>query len=120
MAPSTRPTTVSATRLLTRPTPCIPDDLEDRTLPKASGTVTLPRHVAWSTPRTFDFDDPADMSVAYEVVMTEGLDEDVRYYIDLDRLLEVWDDLWLSPWVRDAWTEWLQARQLIPQPAEGC
>lgn len=114
MATSTRTTTVSATRLLSRPVPCIPDDLVDRTLPKASGTVTLPRHIAWSAPRTFDFDDPSGMKLAYEVVMTEGLDEDVLFYIDLDRLLEVWDDLWLSPYVRDAWTEWLQARNLIP------
>lgn len=28
----------------------IPDDLEDRSLPKASGKVTLPRHIAWSFP----------------------------------------------------------------------
>jgi len=46
--------------------------------------------------------------------MTEGLDEDLLFYIDLDRLLEVWDDLWAIPYVRDAWTEWLQTRNLIP------
>lgn len=94
--------------------PCIPDDLVDRSLPKAYGVHRLPHHVAWSFPHTFDFDDPARLRLAYQIVMTEGLDEDVLFYIDLDRLLEVWDDLWLSPYVRDAWTEWLQARSLIP------
>ena len=29
----------------------IPDDMEDRSLPKASGWVTLPRHVAWDDAR---------------------------------------------------------------------
>ena len=114
MATSVRTTTVSATRLLSRPVPCIPDDLVDRSLPKASGVQTLPRRIAWSAPYTYDFDDPGHLLLAYQRVMTEGLDEDVLFYIDLDRLLEVWDDLWLSPYVRDAWTEWLQARNLIP------
>lgn len=48
--------------------------------------------------------------------MTEGYEEDVLFYIDLGRLLAVWDDLFLSPYVRDAWTEWLTARGLIPRP----
>ena len=116
MSSTVRPTTVSATRLLTRPPVCIPDEMEDRTLPKASGVHTLPRRVAWSHPRTFDFDDPSRLRLAYQIVMTEGYDQDVLFYIDLDRLLEVWDDLFLSPYVRDAWTEWLSARGLIPRP----
>lgn len=109
-----RPTTVSATRLLSRPPAAIPDRMEDRSLPKASGMHRLPHRVAWSHPRRFDFDNPHDLRRAYEIVLTEGLEEDVLFYIDLDRLLEVWDDLWLSPWIRNAWTEWLTARGLIP------
>ena len=34
--------------------------------------------------------------------MTERLDDDVRVYVDLDTLLDLWDELWLSPHVRDA------------------
>ena len=45
--------------------------------------------------------------------MTEGLDDDVRYYIDLDTLVGVWDDLWLSPHVRERWGAWLRGRGLI-------
>lgn len=119
MGPSTLPVTVSATRLLSRPSPCIPDEMVDRSLPKASGVQKLPHRIAWSAPYTYDFDDPGHLLLAYQRIKIEGLDEDVLFYIDLDRLLDVWDDLWLSPYVRDAWTEWLQARNLIPHSV-GC
>ena len=91
----------------------IPDDMEDRSLPKAGGRVTLPRHVAWSFPYSYDLDKRKQLRACYERVMTEGLDEDVRFYIDLDTLLEVWDELWLSPHVREAWSAWLRDRGLI-------
>ena len=91
----------------------IPDDLEDRSLPKASGKVTLPGHVAWSFPYSYDLDDRKSLRDCYARVMTEGLDDDVRFYIDLDVLLDVWDELWLSPHVREAWAVWLRGRGLI-------
>ena len=91
----------------------IPDDMEDRSLPKAGGRVTLPRHVAWSFPYEYDLDRRKQLRACYERVMTEGLDGDVRFYIDLDTLLEVWDELWLSPHVREAWSAWLRGRGLV-------
>ena len=100
--------------LLLRPV-SIPDDMEDRSLPKASGKVRLPHHIAWSFPFEHDLDDPKQLRSAYQRIMTEGLDDDVRYYIDLDILLRLWDDLWLSPHVREAWSDWLRSRGLLPQ-----
>ena len=91
----------------------IPEDLGDRTLPKARGRVTLPRHVAWSFPYSYDLDEPKQLRACYEQVMTEGLEDDVRRYIDLDTLLDLWDELWLSPHVREAWTAWLRGRGLL-------
>jgi len=91
----------------------IPDDIEDRSLPKASGKVTMPRHIAWSFPYSYNLDSRKSLRSCYQRVMTEGLDDDMLYYIDLDVLLEVWDELWLSPHVRDAWSVWLRARGLI-------
>ena len=91
----------------------IPDDMEDRSLPKASGRVRLPRHIAWSFPFEYDLDNPKQLRSAYERVMTEGLDDDVRYYIDLDILLDIWNELWLSPHVREAWINWLRDRGLL-------
>ena len=81
--------------------------------------MTLPGHVAWSAPRTFDMDNQRQLITMYQTVMTEGLDDDVRYYIDIDVLVELWDDLWLSPYVREAWSAWLHDRGLIDNPA-GC
>ena len=91
----------------------IPDDIEDRSLPKASGVVTLPRHVAWSFPYSYDLDNRKQLRACYERVMTEGLEDDVRLYIDLDTLVELWNELWLSPHVREAWSAWLHSRGLI-------
>ena len=69
--------------------------------------------VAWSFPDGYDLDDRKDLRACYARVMTEGLDDDVRFYIDLDRLLEVWDEMWLTPHVREAWSAWLRDRGLI-------
>ncbi len=49
----------------------------------------------------------------YQLVMTEGGEDDVRRYIDLDHLLEMWHDMWLSPHVRERWDRWLRDRELI-------
>ncbi len=91
----------------------IPDDMDDRSLPKATGTVVLPPHIAWSFPREHNLEDRKQLRYAYERVMTEGLEDDVRFYIDIDVLLDVWDELWLSPHVRDAWYVWLRRRRLV-------
>lgn len=91
----------------------IPADIEDVSLPKASGVVTLPDHIAWSPPYTYDLDDRRDLRRAYARVMTEGLDADVRYYIDVGTLVEVWDELYLAPHVRKRWGAWLADRGLI-------
>ena len=42
----------------------------------------------------------------YEQVLREGTDEDVRYYIVIDELLDLFDDLVLPPAVRQAWVSW--------------
>ncbi len=92
----------------------IPNDLADRSVPKATGLVTLPAHVAWSPPYVYDLDNRSDLRCAYARVMTEGLVDDVRFYIDLETLVEVWDDLYLPSHVRDRWCEWLGDRGLLP------
>ncbi len=37
----------------------------------------------------------------------------VSRYIDLDHLLEMWSDMWLSSHVRERWDGWLRDRELI-------
>ena len=87
----------------------VPEDLDDRSLPKATGRVVLPFHIRWSGPPvTYDLADRADRARVYEQVLREGTEDDVRYYIDPDHLLELWDELVLPPSVRLAWASWLR------------
>ena len=53
----------------------------------------------------FDLGDVADRARVYELVLQEGTEDDVRFYIDADELLLLWDRLVLPPWVRRAWGE---------------
>ncbi|MDQ6615076.1 MAG: hypothetical protein M3083_10075 [Actinomycetota bacterium] len=82
----------------------LPDDVDDSSLQKAAGVVELPAHVSWSGPRfRWDLADRRQRAQVYEIVLSEGTDDDVRRFIDVDELLDVWEDLWLAPHVRHAW-----------------
>lgn len=90
----------------------IPADVDDPGARKATGVVELPHHVSWSgTKRTWDLNDRRQRARVYEIVLTEGTDEDVRRFIDVDELIELWDRLWLSPHVRAAWAKELEHRR---------
>lgn len=86
----------------------VPEDLDDLSLPKASGEVELPPHIRWSGPPiTYDLNDRADRARVYEQVLREGTDDDVRYFVHADQLRELFDELVLPPPVRRAWADWL-------------
>ena len=81
----------------------VPDDLW---FVDAEGerSIELPLHIRWSgPPLTYDLDDRADRARVYEQVLREGTESDVRFYVDAEQLLELWDDLVLPPAVREAW-----------------
>lgn len=107
------PGTVSPTRVLTRSPARIPEGLLDRARPKASGVVRLPAHVAWSPPFEYDLADRRQRLDAYQQVMTEGLDEDVLWFIDVDEVAALWGELHLSPHIRAPWQRWLSAHGLL-------
>lgn len=103
--------------LETRPV-AIPDDVADPSVSKATGQVELPRNVRWSDPPViYDMADRRDRISVYEQVLTEGTEDDVRLFIDVGQLLDLWDDLVSSPRVRIAWQTWLCNRGLL---ATGC
>ncbi len=86
----------------------LPDDVDDPGIAKARGTVTLPQHVLWSGPkRTWDLSDRRQRIQVYEMVLAEGTPEDVKLFIDVDELIDLWRDLWLPPHVRAAWSDHL-------------
>jgi len=87
----------------------VPADIDDSSLDKAGGVIELPVHVSWSGPRIqWDLADRRQRAQVYEIVLSEGTDDDVRRFIDVDQLVDLWDDLWLAPHVRQAWAEHLE------------
>lgn len=87
----------------------VPEDFDDPSIIKATGRVELPLHVRWSGPPiAYDLADRTDRARVYEQVLREGIDDDVRFYIDADQLLDLWDELVLPPSVRNAWQNWFE------------
>jgi hypothetical protein len=84
----------------------VPEVLDDPALGKAKGRVELPLHIRWSGPPvSYDLADRADRARVYEQVLREGTEDDVRLYVDLDQLADLFDELVLPPTVRQAWAE---------------
>jgi hypothetical protein len=52
--------------------------------------------------------DRADRARLYEQVLREGTEDDVRHYVDADQLRDLWDELVLPSYVRQAWAGWLR------------
>jgi hypothetical protein len=90
----------------------LPDDIE--TSPKATGVVALPVRVYWSDrARTWDLSDPRQRARVYEIVMTEGTDDDVRRFIDVDEVTRLWSELYVPQHVRDVWRAFLERTRNI-------
>ena len=47
----------------------------------------------------------------YQIVLTEGTTADVVAFVNRDLLRSVWDELWLSRAVHEAWDNWVQAHR---------
>lgn len=92
----------------------VPDDLDDLSVPKASGRIELPLHIRWSGPPiTYDLDARADRARVYEQVLREGTEDDVRLYVDGEQLRDLFDELVLPPTVRRAWADWLRRHRHV-------
>lgn len=81
-------------------------DLADLRGP-ADGVVMLPLRLYWSPPgQVFDLADPFMLRSMYQVVLGEAIRaEELISYLNRDRLLAVWPDLYLPKGVRRAWEE---------------
>lgn len=94
----------------TRPV-SIPDDVDEPGIVKVAGVVELPSWVRWSgPPRRYDLRNRTDRALVYEQVLSEGTDDDVRTFVVVADLVELWDDLVLPGYVRRAWADWLERR----------
>lgn len=95
----------------------VPEDVDSPVYVKAVGVVTLPAHVRWSgEPKTYDLSKPQDRARVYEQVLREGTDDDVRAFVEVDELAEMWDTLVLPRRVRRAWAGWFQRHRDLDLP----
>lgn len=82
----------------------VPDALPRLTASEALATVVLPLHLNWSDRgRSFNLADRRQRARAYEVVLREGMPEDILAYIDGALLVDLWQELTLPREVRRAW-----------------
>lgn len=83
-----------------------------RTMAKASGVIHLPLHLNWSgANHGYDLSDRGDRARLYERVLTEGTGEDVVFYVDLEQLVDVWNEMVLPAHVREAWQPTIDAQR---------
>ena len=76
------------------------------------GIVELPIHLYWSDDNNrFDLSKRARLRSMYQIVLTEGSTDDVVALLSRSLLLDVWDELWLSPAVHESWDAWVQAHR---------
>ena len=87
----------------------VPDDLCE--FGPVAGLVELPLSICRSGPRIqFDMANPRHLRRVYEQVLRECTDDDVRRYVRASVLVDVWDELFLPPLVRDASAGWFAHR----------
>ena len=84
----------------------------DATSGPTGGVVELPFHLYWSDDNNrFDLSKRARLRSMYQIVLTEGTTVDVVAFVNRDLLLSVWDELWLSRAVHEAWDSWVRAHR---------
>jgi hypothetical protein len=71
------------------------------------GKAVLPLRLFWSPPgRVFDLDYPESLRAMYERVLGEAIRADeLAEWLNGDRLIAVWPDLYLPKGTRRAWEE---------------
>lgn len=81
-------------------------DLADLRGP-AGGMLVLPLRLYWSPAgRVFDLDDPFMLRSVYQVVLGEAIRAgELTGYLNRDKLVAVWRELYLPEGVRRAWQE---------------
>jgi hypothetical protein len=82
----------------------LPATLDDLAGP-GHGTVQLPGHIAWSGLTAFDVDRPPLCASMYQVVLTEGLRDDLAAYLNHRLLVRHWPVLRtvVGRAIRDVW-----------------
>jgi hypothetical protein len=80
-----------------------------RVTPLAGSRVKLPHHVALSGQGDFDLGLRPERGRAYEILLTEGLPEDITMFVDGALLVDLWSELFLPSHVKAAWQPLIDA-----------
>ena len=82
----------------------VPNRLWRLSIREAFASVTLPLSLNWSRPgAVFELSDRRQRARCYEIVLREGMPNDLHRYIDGALLIDAWSDLVLPRDVRAAW-----------------
>jgi hypothetical protein len=102
-----------------------PGWVRDVALPRAldelhgplSGTVGLPARVFWSGPDPravrWNLADPHRRRDLYEIVLVESTLDDVRELVNANALIELWNEMYLPPWIRNAWQPLIESARAV-------
>jgi hypothetical protein len=86
-----------------RKTISVPSSLPNLEPVRAFARVKLPHHVAWSGQSDFDLGLRPERGKADEILLTEGLPEDITMFVDGALLVDLWSELFLPSHVKAAW-----------------
>ncbi len=80
---------------------------------RLSGVVALPARLFWSGPDPravrWDLAESERRRDLYEIVLVEGTPADIRELVNGAELVQLWDRIYLPPWVRAAWQPLIDA-----------
>jgi hypothetical protein len=89
----------------------IPENFQQSSVEIDATNIQLPRHIWWSDPPlVFDLTKKKERNRLYELVLTEGSEDDVSQFIDFQTLLTIWTELFLPRYVRRQWESWLESQ----------
>jgi|SRR5579859_3416181 len=111
--------TRAARRYQSRPgrTAVVVDDLGALRGPTA-GEVDLPHRLLWRPDRSVDLDQPWQVRLMYEAVLTESVRaEELCAWLDAGTLVGIWSELYLPRGVRRAWEERHPVLRRLPAAA---
>jgi hypothetical protein len=80
------------------------------------GGVCMPARLFWQAPNLrsvrWDLSDRRRRRDFYEIVLVKGTIEDICGFVNGPELVRLWDEMYLPPWVREAWSP------LVEQPGD--
>jgi hypothetical protein len=84
----------------------VPGSLDELCGP-LEGVASLPARLFWSgpSPRSvrWDLSDRLRRRDLYEIMLVKGTLDDVCALVNGPELVALWDEMYLPPWVREAW-----------------